>query len=128
MDQGSLLFCQEKSNRLREKNITDGHVSAWQSRDRRNHKYGGAIVASDEGGGFLIGRDLIGSFSGTYEHGEEALLLTEWMTFGWMTLRDVTNIMNVSDNQIVIPLMRACDDIMFKYYNARKNKKEEVEL
>jgi len=111
MDSNCFLYTQEKSNRLHVKNVTDGHISAWQSRNREQNEFGGAIVAPSNSKGLLAGRNLIGALSGTYEHGEEAILIDIWMIFRWLTLADAKRIVDISDNQILWPLLNVSGDL-----------------
>lgn len=111
MDHDCFYFCEEKSIRLENHNIARGDISAWESRLRIDFKYGGAIVAPDDSKGLEEGRDLIGSFSGTYEHSEEAILLVIWMIFRWLTLEDAEKIIAISGNQLFGPLLNVCNDL-----------------
>lgn len=100
-------LCQEKANRLIS-HSSEGHISSWQSRDSNNRKYGGAIVAPSDSKGYVIGRNLVGSFSGFTEHGDEAVMLVIWTAFHWLVISDVKRITAISQNQLFEPLLEAC--------------------
>lgn len=111
MDRDCFHYVQEKTERMCVMRIMAKHVSAWQSRNREKHEYGGAIVAPEDSKGLKEGRDLVGGFSGTYEHSEEAILLVIWMIFRWMTLEDARKITAISENQLLEPMLNVCDDL-----------------
>ncbi|EKE19879.1 MAG: hypothetical protein ACD_8C00092G0001 [uncultured bacterium] len=111
MDADCFHFCQEKSIRLRENNKRSGHISGWESRWRDKARFGGAIMAPADSNGLEEGRDLIGSFSGINEHSEEVILAVIWMVFRWITLEDARRIMAISENLLLDPLLKVCNDL-----------------
>lgn len=109
-------YSQEKVGRLYERNLMLGHISAWQSRDRVKHQYGGAIIAPTNSKGLKEGHNLIGGFSGIDEHSEEAILLVIWMIFRWITLEDARKITAISENKLLGPMLNVCDDLFDRKY------------
>jgi len=107
MDEKCFRFSQEKVNRLCNANLMLGHISAWQSRDREQYRYGGAIMAPSDSLGLEAGRNLIGGFSGIDEHSEETILLVIWIVFQWITLEDAGKITAISGNPLFEPLLKA---------------------
>lgn len=80
----------EKADRL---TANPDHISSWQSRDPEEKKYGGAI---------LVG-DLILSFSGLTEHGDETVMLLTAMKIleGRFDPRRLYEIAEISNNPFV---------------------------
>lgn len=111
MDEKCFWYCQEKTSRLLGKNLSNGHISAFQSRDRDHNEFGGAIIAPDDSKGSEAGRDLIGAISGIDEHSEEAILIVVWMIFRWITIEDAKKIIAISGNPLFNPLLNVCSNL-----------------
>lgn len=82
-----IYLCQEKMHRLADH---PDHASAWQSRDPKEKKYGGAIRAGD----FIL------SFSGLPELADEALILGVAVRLGIMNRDAADLVAEISDNDI----------------------------
>ncbi len=96
-------LCQEKVKRLQKHK---DHHSSWQSRNVEKRKYGGAITSFDS--------PLIGSISGFVEHGDEAIMLVIWHIMGWIPLEEAKEIANFSSNNMFLPLLEVCKDLLNK--------------
>ncbi len=83
----------EKANRLVRYYRGQGHNSSWQSRDEKQKKYGGAIVAGN----------LIVSFSGLPERGDEVVVLILAYTMNWANFNDITTIAKQNENPLFDP-------------------------
>lgn len=87
LDSRSSEFTQEKARRLASNRF---HVSSWESREPQNQKYGGAIRVGD----------LILSFSGIPEEGDEMLCLTIASFYGWIGGKEIDEILEKSSNRL----------------------------
>ncbi|HEY4490253.1 MAG TPA: hypothetical protein VJC12_03300 [Candidatus Paceibacterota bacterium] len=85
-DSKSGEFTQEKARRLASH---PPHVSSWQSRDLDREMYGGAIRAEN----------LIFSFSGIPEEGDEILVLGIALKLGLISNEEAEEIMAISHNR-----------------------------
>ncbi len=86
-DQRYLTFAKEKGERL-----GPNGLSSWQSRNLQQEKYGGAIATSS---------GLIVSFSGLPELWDEALVLVISNRLGWISGKEVFDIIEISGNTFV---------------------------
>jgi len=103
---------QEKPDRLHQ-HLPEGHISSWESRDFDNREYGGGIITPPQSNGYDEGKGKMGSFSGLVEHGDEALVLVEWLYFNWIMWDDAQKFMNISGNDLLVPLIEACKQDLF---------------
>ena len=78
-------FSLEKGERLFHHS---NHVSSWQSRDDKNEKWGGAIIA----GNYIV------LFSGFPELLDEAVVLVLSLFFCWISHEKATGIAKISNN------------------------------
>jgi hypothetical protein len=100
---------QEKPFRL----LVRGHFSSWQSRDLDAGKYGGAITAPPCSLGLKVGRDIIIGISGLPEKGDEAVALVIALIFNWIIISDARRIADISNNNLLEPLLEECLDMLF---------------
>jgi len=70
------------------------HQSSWESRDPDNGKWGGAITAAD----------LIISFSGLTEAGDEAVCLDIAYKLNWSNYNEITKIAENNNNPLFDPM------------------------
>ncbi len=88
-------FSREKAKRLLEQHAKAGHVSSFQSRDDKRHKYPGAVMARDR-----KARGYVYSFSGLPWKYDEAICLTTAIKMGHLSLKEAAAIAKISDNEI----------------------------
>jgi hypothetical protein len=77
----------EKTRRL---SLNPEHVSAYETRDYANKRYGGGIRAHE----YLLG------FSGMPEQADEALCVGIALCMGWLSLDQAATIFRISDNKL----------------------------
>jgi hypothetical protein len=94
------LFSKEKGERLFKNLRSTLTYSSFQSRDESKNKFGGAILANN----------LIVSFSGVTELGDEAICLVLALYFGWMTELNAEIIAHLSNNQCFAQLQKSAKE------------------
>ncbi len=90
-------FSREKAVRLQNTHKELGHSSSWQSRDKGQEMWGGAVALKKAG--------LIFSFSGLPEKADEALCLVVGRTLGLIDKEDARAIAETSTNTYYAMLM-----------------------
>lgn len=98
------------------RNIPNGHISSFQSRDPKNMvpfgAWGGAICVPTDSRGISQGKNMIGSVSGFSELGDEAIILVIFLACRWITITDAEKITAISHNNLFLPLLSACKEII----------------
>jgi hypothetical protein len=94
-------YCKNALDKTERLFMNPDDVSAWQSRDFGNKKYGGA---------FRIG-DLIIGGSGLPEFGDEGTLLWTTKYLGWAKEEEVEEILALSENDLYEPLRKKLEEV-----------------
>lgn len=110
-------FSQEKARRLLASQ-PDG-VSSWQTRDPEAGKYAGAIKISMKSGEGDEEKFLILSFSGLPEVGDEAVMLYTAIEGFDFDFRAARQIVEVSGNQLFLPLLAEMKGDMYSLLGLR---------
>jgi hypothetical protein len=106
----SYKMSQEKILRLLSK-LPLGHFSSWQSRDRDNGQFGGAVISPVGSQGAKLGQTVLSSSSGLTEHEDEACMLVRGLILRWMTVDDIEEFVTISGNDVCGQLLCTCEDL-----------------